>query len=65
VPGFHKTSHDICDKLDYIFNLIYILEFATKAITMGFVLDKNSYLSVGWNRLDFLIVVSSINEYIF
>jgi hypothetical protein len=31
---------------------------------MGFILDKNSYLSVGWNRLDFIIVLSFINEYI-
>jgi hypothetical protein len=29
---------------------------------MGLVVDKNCYLSVGWNKLDFIIVVSSANE---
>jgi len=64
VEGTHKTVKDILDKLDYVFNFIYFFEFLIKAITMGFILDKNSYLSVGWNRLDFIIVLSFVNEYI-
>jgi len=32
---------------------------------MGLVLDKNSFLSVSWNRLDFIIVIASFQEYVF
>jgi hypothetical protein len=31
---------------------------------MGLLIDKNSYLSDGWNKLDFVIVVASVNEMI-
>ena len=48
--------------LDYLFNLIYLCEFLIKSVAMGLYLDKNCYLSVGLNKLDFIIVVASINE---
>jgi hypothetical protein len=60
--GFNGTAYWITEKLDYVFNTIYFIEFFIKAITMGLVVDKNCYLSVGWNKLDFIIVVSSANE---
>jgi hypothetical protein len=63
--GFNETSYWITEKLDYVFNGIYFIEFFIKAITMGLVVDKNCFLSVGWNKLDFIIVVSSANEMIF
>ena len=62
-PGnIHYTMHKIDDYLDYLFNAIYFCEFLCKSVTMGLYLDKNCYLSVGWNKLDFIIVLASINE---
>ena len=52
------------DYADIFLNVIYIFEFLIKSIAMGLVLDKNSYLSVSWNKLDFIIVVTSVWEMI-
>ena len=48
-----------------IFNGIFIIEFLIKVIALGFIMHKNSYLRQGWNVLDFIVVLTSIAEYIF
>jgi hypothetical protein len=45
--------------LDVIMTILFFLEFAIKAISLGFMLHKGSYLRNGWNVLDFVIVVIS------
>ena len=39
---------------------IFIFEFIFKIIAMGFIYGKNSYLSQGWNILDFIILLTGI-----
>lgn len=56
--------YNISEMLDLVFNIIFQIEFLIKSITMGLLIDKNSYLSDGWNKLDFVIVVASVNEMI-
>ena len=63
-PGFNKNAYFLSELLDYVFSTIYLFEFLIKAITMGFILDKNCYISTSWNKLDFIIVVASVNEYV-
>jgi hypothetical protein len=46
--------------IDYIFNGIFIVEMIIKVVSLGFILDFNSYLRDAWNKLDFLIVFFSI-----
>ena len=57
--NIHYTLYKGSEYLDICFNIIYLLEFLIKSITMGLVLNKNSYLTVSWNKLDFIIVIAS------
>ena len=45
---------------NYVFNFLFLFEAIFKAIAMGFVQDKGSYLRESWNMLDFFIVVTSM-----
>jgi len=56
----HNKLENFSESLDYVFNIIYLFEFLIKSITMGLFLGKNSYLSVSWNKLDFIIVIASM-----
>lgn len=47
------------EKIDPIFNVIIYMEFLLKISAMGFAFGSNSYLSDGWNWLDFFVVMSS------
>ena len=45
--------------IDFAFNGIFGAEMVIKVISLGFVMDKGSYLRDRWNILDFCIVFSS------
>lgn len=64
-PGIHQQMYNYSEMLDLIFNVIFQIEFLIKSITMGFIIDKNCYFSDSWNKLDFIIVLASVNEMIF
>jgi len=42
--------------LGKIITFIFIIEFTLKIIALGFYFGKGSYLSNGWNKLDFIVV---------
>ena len=46
--------------IDNIFNSLFTLECVMKVISVGFCFDEGSYLRDNWNRLDFIIVCSSL-----
>ena len=48
------------DILDYTFNAIFIFELIVKVISLGFVLDYETYLRDSWCQMDFIIVMFSI-----
>jgi hypothetical protein len=48
--------------LDTAFTIAFALEMIIRSVSMGFVMDKGSYLRDGWNKLDFFIVVFSVIE---
>ena len=59
--------------LEYLIDFSFVTEFIIKIIAYGFFMDKHSYLTSkyfiyinldNWNRLDFLIVFSSIVDMI-
>ncbi|GMH73651.1 hypothetical protein TrRE_jg10895 [Triparma retinervis] len=50
--------------LDKVFTYIFTLEMALKVVALGFYWTKFAYLKDSWNRLDFLIVVSSLVDLI-
>jgi hypothetical protein len=45
---------------EFIFTIIFIIEFVLKVIAYGFILETHSYLKDPWNWLDFIVVISSI-----
>lgn len=40
----------------------FIIECVSKILAMGFVMGRNTYLSVAWNWLDFTVVIASLLE---
>ena len=48
----------------YVFTLIFTVEMMIKVISYGFVLNNNSYLRSGWNRMDFILVITSLIDVI-
>lgn len=54
-----ETVSIVLDSFDLVFNVIFIVEAVLKIISMGFVMEKGTYLRDNWNKLDFLIVVVS------
>jgi hypothetical protein len=46
--------------VNIIINSIFIFECIVKVISLGFIIDKGSYLRDNWSKLDFLIVIVSI-----
>ena len=45
---------------ELVFTTVFTLEMLVKIIAMGFYFEKGSYLSDGWNAMDFLVVVVSL-----
>ena len=45
---------------ELVFTTGFTLEMLVKIIAMGFYFEKGSYLSDGWNVMDFLVVVVSL-----
>eukprot|EP00347_Sterkiella_histriomuscorum_P013361 403365010 len=50
------------DSLGLFFTIIFALECALKIVAYGFVIHRKAYLRVGWNLIDFAVVVSGILE---
>ena len=55
-----KVLEDITSFTTYFF----ILEASMKIISQGLIRHKNAYLRDGWNIVDFLVVMSSIFEFL-
>ena len=47
----------IVEDAEIIFTLIYCFEMAVKLVALGIVEGKGTYLSLGWNVIDFSVVV--------
>jgi hypothetical protein len=43
---------------DDIFQYLYSIEMDVKIVSLGFILNKGSYLRDAWNILDFVIIAS-------
>ena len=46
--------------MEYIFNIVFLIECVVKIIALGFIVGPNAYLKESWNILDFIVVVSSL-----
>ena len=59
-PGKTNWRIEMQDYTEYIFNGIFIFEFALKAFGMGFILEKGTYLRDPWNIIDFIVVITGL-----
>ena len=54
------TGNETIENSELVFTTIFTWEMLVKIIAMGILFEKNSYLSDGWNVMDFLVVVVSL-----
>ena len=54
----------VFDILDAVFNFIFFLEALIKVCALGFVMDEGSYLRDNWNKIDIIIVICSIFDFV-
>jgi len=50
--------NQIIDMVEEVLTYAFTLECLMKIVGCGFVLHKKAYLRIGWNIIDFLVVVS-------
>ena len=58
-----KNTTDInifVEESDKYFIVLFTFECVSKICAQGFIMGRNSYLSDGWNWLDFIVVVTSL-----
>lgn len=48
------------NRVDIFFSLFFLFESIIRAVALGMIFEKGSYLRESWNQLDAFIVVSSI-----
>ena len=58
----NEYGNSIIEKLGYSFSVIFTFEAIFKIISMGFIINKFSYLRDPWNVLDFIIVLAGLVE---
>ena len=51
---------EISDKMDIVFNSIFMFECLVKVISRGLIVGKNTYLKDSWCKLDFFIVITAV-----
>lgn len=51
--------------MDIIITSIYCLEALLKIVASGFIFGEKSYLKDGWNAIDFLSLIISLQSFIF
>ncbi len=52
------------DNINHILFLIFLLEFVSKVVGFGFAFTPKSYLKDTWNRLDFVVIIGTIINYL-
>lgn len=45
---------------DIIFNVLFLIEAILKIISFGFIVEEDTYFRDIWNKIDFVIVVTSM-----
>ena len=59
-PKNLTTMQKNLDLLDDYFFYFFAIEMMMKIIAFGFYGEKKSYISINWNRLDFVVVIFGV-----
>ena len=54
--------NDLIEAAEIPFTVLFLIEFAVKVFAMGFAGEAGTYLSDGWNWIDFVVVLTSLVE---
>ena len=46
--------------IDSVITGLFMIEFVLKVVAMGFISGKGTYIKDGWNKLDFVVVVTGL-----
>eukprot|EP01043_Picozoa_sp_COSAG02_P015294 COSAG02_NODE_649_length_18914_cov_30.645868_1_plen_1639_part_10 len=57
-------TQETFDRINDVLFLIFLVEFAAKTIGHGFMFTPKSYLKNPWNKLDFVVIVGSVVNYL-
>lgn len=61
--GNYRNYVNSIKNLEFAFFVFYLLEMTLKMLGFGFFLSSNAYFRVGWNLLDFLVIMGLILSY--
>ena len=50
----------VSDQVDFAISLIYTIEMCMKVAALGFVMNRGTYLTDNWNKLDFFVMIVTI-----
>jgi hypothetical protein len=59
-----QETQDTFDRINDVLFVIFLVEFLSKVIGYGFMFTPVSYLKNPWNKLDFVVIVGSIINYL-
>eukprot|EP00798_Chlamydomonas_sp_ICE-L_P011748 gene11748-34474_t len=63
-PGFSEsTTGQALIMSNYVFVAVFTIEFITKVMAYGFLLEPKTYLRNGWNILDFIVLITAFLEF--
>ena len=61
VPGAKPIiPYEVSGVLNIVFTMCFLAEFIVRAMSRGFINTRHAYLSDGWNRLDFGILIFAL-----
>ena len=53
------TSYNqILDKIGMVLTIVFIIECVLKIMAFGLIIHENSYLRIGWNLIDLVVVIT-------
>ena len=54
----NTKKNKVLNLIGMVLTIIFIIECLLKIMAFGLILHKNSYLRVGWNLIDFVVVLT-------
>jgi hypothetical protein len=64
VTGAYSWRNELLIATDPVFTIMFTIECVVKVVALGFVNHRRSYLRDPWNWVDFLVVSTSLLEYV-
>ncbi len=67
IPGLevNQDINEISKNIEIICNIFFLIEMIINIVSMGFVIEKGSYLRNYWNIINFISVVSRYNFFFY